>query len=85
MLLVHRRRGQLREYRLLTFAGFYILQDHSSDATEHEESDDGERPSGTLLEPARFRDLRALGEWIKMKRELEARKAVGGDVETEEE
>ena len=35
--------------------------------------------------PAGKRDLKKLGEWIKMKRELEARKAVGGDVETEEE
>jgi len=29
------------------------------------------------------RDLKKLGEWIKMKRELEARKAVGDDVDSD--
>ena len=33
--------------------------------------------------PAGKRDLRKLGEWIKLKRELEARKAAGEDVDVD--
>jgi hypothetical protein len=37
------------------------------------------RPTAAPGKPAKPKDLRALGEWIKMMRELEARKAAAGD------
>jgi hypothetical protein len=37
------------------------------------------RPAGVPARPSKPKDLRKLGEWIKMMRELEARKAAGED------
>jgi hypothetical protein len=37
------------------------------------------RTAGAPGKPAKPKDLRKLGEWIKMMRELEARKATAGD------
>jgi hypothetical protein len=39
----------------------------------------GVRPAALPARPAKPKDLRKLGEWIKMMRELEARKAAGED------
>lgn len=37
------------------------------------------RPAAAPGKPAKPKDLRALGEWIKLMRELEARKAAAGE------
>ena len=43
----------------------------------------GTGPAAIVKKPPPKRDLRKLGDWIKMKRELEARKAQGDDGDSE--